>query len=573
MWPFLRKYLQEFTPKLWVCWKEGYSRSLFSQDLFAGVTMGIISLPLSMAFAMASGLGPEKGLFTGIIAGFLISMLGGSRVQIGGPTGAFVVIVYSVVARHGYDGLALATLLAGGMMLIMALMRAGVLLKFIPYSVTTGFTAGIALTLFSSQIKDFLGLSIAQVPADFLQKWHAYLNAMDTVNFWAVGIGVSTLTMILVLRTYYPKIPGAIVAIGLTGLVVYLFHLPVDTIESKFSSIPHMLPSPSLPDWSWTKLQAVFPDAITIALLGAIESLLSAVVADGMTGHRHRSNTELFAQGIANIASVFFGGIPATGAVARTAANIKLGGKTPVSGIFNALMLLFIMFFCAPLAVKMPLSALGALLIYVAWNMSEIHSVISIAKGPKSDFFVLSITFLFTVLVDLTVAAQVGVILAAVVFLKKMSDATSLKACKVLIKQEGKEIASDSELLFRSDIPEDIAVFEIDGPLFFGIANAFNEQLGHLHPTPRVFILRMHKVPLIDATGLRALKELTMLLDKRGAVLFISGLREHHRLLFQRTGLEKYIGYNHLFATFPEALQAAKLLPATSPHQPLIVPT
>lgn len=499
---------QDFVPKTYVCLKEGYTKQYFLNDLAAGITVGIIALPLAMAFAIGSGLTPERGLFTAVIAGFIISLLGGSRVQIGGPTGAFVVIVYSVVQRHGYEGLAVATLLAGIMMFLMGIARFGVFLKFIPYPVTTGFTTGIALTIFSSQIKDFFGLDIQSLPADFIQKWNLYWHYSHTWNPWAFVIAAGTLTLIFTLRKYAPKVPGAIVAVIIATILVVIFDLPVETIEKKFGGIPRMLPSPSIPLVSFSTIQAVFPDAVTIALLGAIESLLSALVADGMTGMRHRSNCELVAQGFANIGSVFFGGMPATGAIARTTANINMGAKTPFAGMIHAITLLLLMFLCAPLAAKFPMPALAALLIFVAWNMSERDNFIEIMKGPKADVIVLWITFLLTILIDLTVAVQVGVILAAILFLKKMTDSTTVKICKMLLDENLHEAPEvhDGEVIFRKDVPHGVAVFEINGPFFFAVSNLLNDELRQLRETPKYFILRMRKVPLIDASGLHALK-------------------------------------------------------------------
>lgn len=534
-------FFPELTPKTWVCFKEGYSFSYFLHDLIAGVSVGIIALPLTMALAIASGVSPEKGLYTAIIAGFLISLLGGSRVQIGGPTGAFVVIVYSVVLRHGYDGLAIATLIAGLMMIIMALSRAGALLKFIPYSVTTGIMAGIALSIFSSQMKDLFGLPIEKVPADFLAKWQLYYQYMSEWNPWAFAIGILSLGIIFYMRNRYPKIPGAIIAVILATLAVYVFNLPVATIYSSFGHIPDMLPEPALPPWSLEKVHAVFPDAITIALLGAIESLLSAVVADGMTGHRHRSNTELFAQGIANIGSILYGGIPATGAIARTAANIKMGAKTPVAGMIHALTLFILMVIFGAYAELIPMPALAAILIFVAWNMSEASHIAAISKGPVSDFVILLVTFVLTVLIDLTVAVQIGVLLSVFIFMKNMTDATKVQAYQLVLKEENEH---DTDLILRKDIPKDVAVYEIDGPLFFAVSYGLNELIRQLNPLPKTLILRMNKVPLIDASGVNALKNFSTSCHKKGIKLYLTGVRENLRPLLHKTGLDSVIRNN-----------------------------
>lgn len=561
MWKFFDKLrLADYTPMSIICLREGYTLRQFFNDLFAGVSVGVIALPLALAFAIGSGVAPERGLYTAIIAGFLISLLGGSRVQIGGPTGAYVVLVYAIVQRHGYEGLALATLLAGLMMVLMGLARFGILLKFIPYSVTTGFTTGIAVVIFTSQIKDFFGLQIPNLSPEFLAKCKDYCFFASTWNPWAMAISVGTLVMIFGLRKYFPKFPGAIVAIILATLLTYFLSLPLETIESKFGQIPNTLPIPSLPMMSLQKIREVFPDAITIALLGAIESLLSAVVADGMTGHRHRSNCELVAQGIGNFGSVIFGGIPATGAIARTSANIRLGAKTPVAGMIHALTLLLLMVVFAPLAAKIPLCALSAVLVFVAWNMSELPHFFNLMKGPRSDVSVLLITFLLTVLIDLTVAVQVGVLLSAVLFLKKMTDNTTVQVCRILAEENIEEHpeVSDGEILYRSDVPSDVSVFEIKGPFFYSVADLLDEALMKLDKMPRVFILRMRNVPMVDATGLRALRQFAQKCKQKNVVFIMSGISEKLLDLFQRTHLIDDIGMDHIFPNIDSALIYAK---------------
>lgn len=552
----LKSFFSEFAPASFISLKEGYSKQLFFHDLIAGITVGIIALPLAMAFAIGSGVPPERGLYTAIIAGFLTSLLGGSRVQIGGPTGAFVVIVYSIVQRQGYDGLAIATLMAGAMLVLMGIARFGVILKFIPYPVTTGFTTGIALIIFSSQIKDFLGLSIGSPPANFIEKWHFYFVNSHTWNPWAFAIGTITLGIIAGFRYLYPKLPGAIVAVIIATLLVTAFDLPVETIEKKFGTIPQMLPSPCIPCVSFERIQSLFPDALAIALLGAIESLLCALVADGMTGHKHRSNCELIAQGLSNIGSVFFGGIPATGAIARTSANIKMGAKTPVAGMIHAVTLLAIMIFLAPLASKFPMPSLAAVLVFVAWNMSEKQSFIEIHKAPKADVITLWLTFLLTVLVDLAVAVQVGVLLAAVLFLKRMTDSTTVKICKTLAEENLHEApeAKDSDLIFRKDLPPDTAVFEINGPFFYTVSNLLNEELRTLDTTPRYFILRMRKVTLIDATGLRALKEFKDKCGQLGIIFLMSGVTEELQAILNKSGVVDAVGLDHIFPHLENAL-------------------
>jgi sulfate permease, SulP family len=547
---------QDFIPKSVVCLREGYSKSLFLSDLFAGVSVGVIALPLALAFAIASGVSPERGLFTAIIAGFLISLLGGSRVQIGGPTGAFVVVIYATIERHGYEGLCLATLIAAVMMIVMGLTRLGVLLKFIPYPVTTGFTTGIAFVIMISQIKDFFGLQAEKMPPEFLEKCKLYCQIAHTWNWLAVLVAFGTLLLIFTLRRYYPKWPGAIVAITLATGAAYLFQLPIETIESKFGEIPRILPMPSMPHFSYDLVKAVFPDAIIIALLGAIESLLSAVVADGMTGHKHRSNCELVAQGLGNIGAIVFGGIPATGAIARTSANIKMGAKTPLSGMIHSVTLLLLMVFLAPLAGKIPLATLAGVLIYVAWNMSELHHFFGILKGPRGDAMVLAITFLLTVLIDLAVAVQIGVILAAVMFLKHMTDKTTVEACQIILKENHHEAPEvyDGDILFREDVPPDVTVFEIIGPFFYSVADLLDEALSQLVKPPRVFILRINKVPLIDGTGMQAIKKFAAKCERKGIEFLISGVTKYHEDLFRKADVDQIVGKNHLFPHIESAL-------------------
>jgi len=553
--------IKEFIPMSIVCWKEGYRRETFFQDLFAGLTVGLIALPLAMAFAIGSGVTPERGLYTAIIAGFLISLLGGSRVQIGGPTGAFVVIVYAIVQKHGYDGLAVATILAGMMMIAMGFARFGVFLKYIPYPVTVGFTTGIAVVIFSSQINDFFGLCIPKVPAEFIEKWTTYFHFAKNCSPWSLIMASFVLALIFVLRRLNSKLPGAVIAVVLATLFAMLLDMPVETIESKFTGIPNMLPMPSLPSFSWEQIQAVFPAAITIAMLGAIESLLSAVVADSMTGHRHRSNVELISQGLANIGSIIFGGIPATGAIARTTANIKMGAKTPMAGIIHAVTLLLIMLLFAKAAAKIPLPALAGVLVFVAWNMSELDHFYAILKGQKSDAVLLLITFLLTVFIDLTVAVGVGVVLSAVLFLKKMSDNTSVEICQILLEENEHEYSEkrDSDLLFRKDVPPGVVIFEISGPFFYAIADRLLEGLRQLPDKPRFFILRMRKVPAIDATGVQALKDFAQKCRKEHIVFILSGIKETVAPILDQAGVLEVVGSEHIFKNINEALAFANV--------------
>lgn len=554
------KFIQEYIPKSVICFREGYTRELFWQDLFAGLSVGVIALPLALAFAIGSGVAPERGLYTVIIAGFLISLLGGSRVQIGGPTGAYIVIVYAIVQKHGYDGLAVATLIAAVLMILMGLFRFGVLLKFIPYPVTTGFTTGIALVIFTSQIKDLLGLRIDKLPPEFIEKCTQYCQNAHTLNPWAFAVAFGTLVLIFGLRRAFPKFPGAICAIICATLFAYFLDLPVETIASRFGEIPRTLPMPTFPTLSLDRIQEMFPEAITIALLGAIESLLSAVVADGMTGHRHRSNTELVAQGLANAGSVVFGGIPATGAIARTSANIRMGAKTPMAGMIHAVTLLLLMLFFAPYAAMIPLCALSAVLVYVAWNMSELDHFMQILRGPRSDALVLITTFLLTVLIDLTVAVQIGVILAAMLFLKHLTDASTVKICKVLLEENAQENLEnhDAELLLRKDVPEDVTIFEIKGPFFYSVADQLDDALRQLPVPPRIFILRMRHVPLVDATGAHALEQFAEKCRKKGILFLVSGVKPELAAVFKQTGVEEAVGLDHIFPHIDAALAFAR---------------
>ncbi|WP_041958335.1 SulP family inorganic anion transporter [Sulfurospirillum arsenophilum] len=546
--------------------REGYSLAKLSSDIVAGSTVAIIALPLAMAFAIASGVSPEKGLFTAVVAGLIISLFGGSRYQIGGPTGAFVVVLYAVILKHGYDGLVIATFLAGIMLFFMGVFKLGNIIKYIPYPVTVGFTTGIALIIFSSQIKDFFGLPIAKMPAEFVDQWKLYSTEFLHVNYYALAIGVISIALLLKLRHRFPHIPTPIIVIILSALAVYLFKLPVETIGSKFGALPSTLPYPSIPAFSLEKVRAVFPDAITIALLGAIESLLSCVVADGMTGDRHHSNKELMAQGTANIFSVLFGGIAATGAIARTATNIKAGAYSPIAGVIHSLMLLIFMFLFSKFIVLIPLATLAAILIVVAWNMSEFHHFKAIAlKSERNDTVVLLMTFFLTVLIDLNTGVQTGIMLAGLLFIKRMIDVTGIVDTKNTI---GMPLDEDDEPIEMDDVnaiskkivPKDVEVYEIDGPFFFGVADRLKNVLGEVSNPPKVFILRMRHVPMIDATGLHALEEFFDLCQSNGTILVLSGVNEHIKLKMRRLGFEKKIGLENITDNIDMALSRAHRL-------------
>lgn len=543
-----------FEPKLITYIKKnGYAKNDFLKDSLSGLSVAIVALPLAMAIAIASNLPPERGLFTAIVAGFLISALGGSRYQVGGPTAAFIVTVALVAMKHGYEGLVLATIMAGFLLMIMAFARAGELIKFIPYPVITGFTSGIALLIVFSQLRDFFGLSINTMPPDFIDKLILYITHLHETNFYAVVVALISICIIILMTKKYPKIPGPIVVVALSALAVWLFQIPIDTIESRFGAIPSMLPTPTFPEVTFAKIRLLFPDAITIAVLAAIESLLSAVVADGMAGTKHKPNTELLAQGIANIGSSIFGGLPATGAIARTATNIKAGAVSPVSGIMHALFLLLFIILLAPLIVKVPLAALSAILIVVAWNMSEIKHIKSIMKAPRSDQVVLVVTFALTVLVDLNFAIQAGISLAAILFIHSMMQAVEIKSY-----DEKDEDDDDPDATSKKIIPDGVEVYEINGPLFFGIAEKLVDTLALFEAPPKAFILRLRHVPMIDAAGLHALEVVNQRLKNNQSVLILSGVSKTVRRYIGNSKLDQQIGEANIVDHIDKAIQRAK---------------
>lgn len=546
-----------YTPKLITVLGEGYTFDRFRRDAIAGLTVAIVALPLAMALGIASGASPDKGLITAVVAGFLISALGGSRAQVGGPTGAFVVVVFNVIAQHGYDGLLLATLVAGFILIIAGYAKLGALVKFIPHPVVTGFTAGIAVIIASSEVKDFLGLSIDKVPADFLPKWQAYLGALGSVHATTLAIGLGSLLLILGLRKVAPRVPGFLVAIVVASVAVALLHLPVETIGSRFPHIPAGLPAPALPSISLAKLQAILPSAFTIAFLAGIEALLSAVVADGMIGSRHRSNQELVGQGVANIASALFGGLPATGAIARTATNIRAGALTPVAGMLHALFLLLFILFATNLMAFVPMAALAAILFMVAWGMSEHERFIGLLRMPNGDRAVLLLTFGLTVLVDLTTAIAVGVTLASLLFMLRMSETVQIDA-----DAEGDE---DEDIHQRDVLPAGVEVFRIDGPVFFGIASELLDTLRRIGQTPRVIILRMRRVPMFDASGVTTIAEIVRRSTSAGTQIILSGVQPQPLAMLDRVRLGRgNAGVIHA-ENFPEALRiAASIVNATN---------
>lgn len=543
-----------FKPKLFSTLKT-YNRQQFSKDIIAGVIVGIVALPLAIAFAIASGVSPEKGIFTAIIAGFIISAFGGSKVQIGGPTGAFIVIVYGIVQTYGVDGLVIATFLAGIMLMIMGFARFGSVIKFIPYPLIVGFTTGIAVIIFSSQMKDLFGLNMGTVPAEFIYKWQAYFDHFTTLNWYSIAIGVGTILIILLSPKVTRIVPGSLIAIISATILVQLLGLPVDTIGSRFGSIPSSLPMPAIPHLDYEIIKKLLVPAFSIAILGGIESLLSAVVSDGMIGGNHKSNVELVAQGGANIASALFGGIPATGAIARTATNVKNGGRTPVAGIIHAITLLIIMLAVGEWAVLIPMSCLAGILIIVAYNMSEYETFISIAKGSRSDAAVLITTFLLTVLFDLTLAIEIGMVLAVFLFMRRMIKISDVRSLLVDTNQSNDDQVTS---VAKHDIPKDVEVFELSGPFFFGAAYKFKDAINVIEKKPTVLIVKMHHVPIVDATGIHTLKEVLKMCKRDNIHLIISGIQPSVLEEFRKSRLLFQVGKRYITADFDTALQRAK---------------
>jgi SulP family sulfate permease len=545
-----------FKPKIADTLKN-YTRHQFTKDLISGLIVGIVALPLAIAFAIASGVSPEKGLITAVIAGFIISAMGGSRVQIGGPTGAFIVIVYGIVQAHGINGLIIATFMAGVMLIVMGFARLGAVIKFIPHPLIIGFTSGIAVLIFSSQVKDFLGLKMDAVPTDFLAKWESYFRNIKSGNLHAVGIAVLTVVIIQLWPKITYKIPGSLIALLLTTAAVQYFRLPVETIGSKFGSIPSSFSVPVFPHLDFATIKSLIQPAFTIALLAGIESLLSAVVADGMIGGNHKSNMELVAQGTANIFSSLFGGIPATGAIARTATNVKNGGRTPIAGITHALTLLLIMLFIGKLAALIPMATLAGILVVVAYNMSEWQNFVSVAKGPRSDSAVLVTTFLLTILIDLTVAIEIGMVLAVFLFMRKMINHSNVNLLTKGISGNG----HDKEAIGNYSIPENVEIFEITGPLFFGAAYKFKDAMKIIEKPPKVLIIRMRQVPIIDATGLKAIEEVHKESKYNGTKLILSEVHsEQVKSELKTARLIFAIGKSNITATFDQALNRSRII-------------
>jgi len=555
-----RQYLPLFVPKLFTVLRGGYSVRDFRADAVAGLTVAIIALPLAMALAIASGTTPEKGLYTAVVAGFLISALGGSRVQIGGPTAAFIPVVFVVIEKFGYGGLVLCTLLAGLMLITAGLLRLGTLMKYMPQPVITGFTAGIAVSIFSSQVRDALGLQMATPPAEFIPRWSAYAQHMASAQPGAIALTASGLAIILALRRWRPNWPGFLVALATCTAIAAALGLPAETIGSRFGTLPSALPAFNFPDIPLERTRELLPSSFTIAFLAGVESLLSAVVADGMIGGRHRSNAELVAQGVANSASALFGGLPATGAIARTATNVRAGARSPIAGMVHAGILLVFMLVLSPLMRYIPLAALAAVLLVVAWNISEVEAFRHTLTAPKGDRLVMLLTFFLTVFFDLTVAIEAGLVVAAFVFMFRMADAFEVSSGVKLVDENGDDDPAAPGLSQRERLPEGVEAFQISGPLFFGAANRLDDLLDQFRVPPKVFILRMRLVPMIDASGVHALEALLERCDRRGIVLIVSGLQQQPRRVISQMHVRAREGELHFVDNFDSALDLAREL-------------
>jgi SulP family sulfate permease len=550
----------DFQPKLFSTLKN-YTKTDFTTDLMAGIIVGIVALPLAIAFGIASGVSPEKGIITAIVAGFIISLLGGSKVQIGGPTGAFIVIIYGIIQQYGIEGLMVATMMAGVLLILLGIFKLGTIIKFIPYPIIVGFTSGIAVTIFTTQIADIFGLQFGgeKVPGDFIGKWILYFHHFDTVNWWNVVVSVISIFIIAITPKFSKKIPGSLIAIILVTVGVYLLKMYggitcIDTIGDRFS-IKAQLPEAAVPALDWEAIKNLFPVAITIAVLGAIESLLSATVADGVIGDRHDSNTELIAQGIANFVSPIFGGIPATGAIARTMTNINNGGKSPVAGIVHAVVLLLILLFLMPLAQYIPMACLAGVLVIVSYNMSGWRVFKGLLKNPKSDVTVLLITFFLTVIFDLTVAIEVGLVIACVLFMKRVMETTQISVITDEIdpnKESDLEVHEEHLI-----IPSGVEVYEINGPYFFGIATKFEEIMARLGDRPKIRIIRMRKVPFIDSTGIHNLTTLCEMSQKENIHIILSGVNEHVHAVLEKSGFYELLGKENICSNINEALEVA----------------
>ena len=551
----------DFKPRLLYCLKN-YNRKTFVADLMAGIIVGIVALPLAIAFGIASGVTPEKGIITAIVAGFVISALGGSKVQIGGPTGAFIIIIYGIIQQYGMEGLTIATLMAGVFLILFGFLHLGTIIKFIPYPIVVGFTSGIAVTIFTTQVKDLFGLNIASVPSDFIEKWICYFNNFSTVDLWSSVIGIVSVVIIMLTPKVSKKIPGSLVAIIVMTVAALLLKQfagveSIETIGDRFA-ISNSLPEATVPALSWETIKNLVSPAITIAILGAIESLLSAAVADGVIGDHHNSNTELIAQGVANLASPIFGGIPATGAIARTMTNINNGGRTPIAGIVHAVVLLLIFLFLMPLAKYIPMACLAGVLVVVSYGMSGWRSFLALMKNPKSDVTVLLITFFLTIIFDLTIAIEVGLIIACLLFMRRMSETTDVHVISNEINPDDED--SDMHLgnIEHLTIPKGVEVYEINGPYFFGAGNRFEEIMATLGDRPQVRIIRMRKVPFVDSTGIHNLTNLCEMSQKEGIQIVLSGVTEKVHSQLNKAGFYNIVGQDNICSHIDIALDRAK---------------
>ena len=551
----------DFRPRLLHCLRK-YNRKTFIADVMAGIIVGIVALPLAIAFGIASGVTPEKGIITAIVAGFVISALGGSKVQIGGPTGAFIIIIYGIIQQYGLEGLTIATIMAGVFLILFGLLHLGTIIKYIPYPIVVGFTSGIAVTIFTTQVKDLFGLSISNLPSDFIEKWQCYAANFSTADLWSSIVGIASVAVIMLMPKINKKIPGSLVAIIIMTVLALLLKqyagvTTIETIGDRFS-ISNSLPQADMPHITWETIKSLVSPALTIAILGAIESLLSAAVADGVIGDHHNSNTELVAQGVANLASPIFGGIPATGAIARTMTNINNGGRTPIAGIVHAVVLLLIFLFLMPLAKYIPMACLAGVLVVVSYGMSGWRSFLALMNNPKSDVTVLLITFFLTIIFDLTVAIEVGLIIACLLFMRRMSETTDVKVISDEINPDEEYSSLELGNLEHLTIPKGVEVYEINGPYFFGAGNRFEEIMATFGDRPKVRVIRMRKVPFVDSTGIHILTNLCLMSKKEGIQIVLSGVTQKVDAQLTKAGFQDIVGTENICSHIDLALARAR---------------
>ena len=551
----------DFRPRLLHCLRK-YNRKTFIADVMAGIIVGIVALPLAIAFGIASGVTPEKGIITAIVAGFVISALGGSKVQIGGPTGAFIIIIYGIIQQYGLEGLTIATIMAGVFLILFGLLHLGTIIKYIPYPIVVGFTSGIAVTIFTTQVKDLFGLSISNLPSDFIEKWQCYAANFSTADLWSSIVGIASVAVIMLMPKINKKIPGSLVAIIIMTVLALLLKqyagvTTIETIGDRFS-ISNSLPQADMPHITWETIKSLVSPALTIAILGAIESLLSAAVADGVIGDHHNSNTELVAQGVANLASPIFGGIPATGAIARTMTNINNGGRTPIAGIVHSVVLLLIFLFLMPLAKYIPMACLAGVLVVVSYGMSGWRSFLALMNNPKSDVTVLLITFFLTIIFDLTVAIEVGLIIACLLFMRRMSETTDVKVISDEINPDEEYSSLELGNLEHLTIPKGVEVYEINGPYFFGAGNRFEELMATFGDRPKVRVIRMRKVPFVDSTGIHNLTNLCLMSKKEGIQIVLSGVTQKVDAQLTKAGFQDIVGTENICSHIDLALARAR---------------